>query len=229
MRGLGVQHRVGFFPGLMLGLALTALGVLGLSDPTSAAPKVSTKTIYFTVSGSTPSQVLRSILSRGPGIRTGGKAMATTQAKISQTLKPKGKNGCRYSSKAVITLRLPRLAKSSLKSRSVRRVWRNFDRYIRAHENRHKSIFLSCARRIDKKARRYIRRNGCKNAKVKITQIMVDERLRCNRLNQAYDRRERSRIRALPLIRQARAGTRATVASAKKRKKRVRRAKRKRN
>ncbi|MEM8646157.1 MAG: DUF922 domain-containing protein [Pseudomonadota bacterium] len=214
---------------LVCALSMVVLMVLGSFERASAAPKVSTKTIYFTVRGSTPSQVLQSILSRGPGLTRGGKAMATTQAKISQTLKPKGKNGCRYSSRAVITLRLPRIAKSSLKSRSVRRVWSNFDRYIRAHENRHKSIFLSCARRIDKKARAYIRRNGCKNAKLKITQIMVDERLRCNRLNQAYDRRERSRIRALPLIRQARAGTRATVASAKKRKKRVRRAKRKRN
>ena len=214
---------------LFCALVTVACVVPGSSERASAAPKVSTITIYFTVSGSTPSQVLRSILRKGPGIRTGGKAMATTQAKISQTLKPRGKNGCRYSSKAMITLRLPRLAKSSLKSRSVRRVWRNFDKYIRAHENRHKSIFLSCAKRIDKKARAYIRRHGCKDAKVKITQIMVDERLRCNRLNQAYDRRERGRIRALPLIRQARAGTRATVASAQKRERRARRAKRRRN
>lgn len=224
-----MQHRVGFFPALSRGLALAALGVLGFAEAVVAAPKVSTKTIYFTVSGSTPGQVLRSILSRGPGMRRGGKAMATTQAKISQTLKPRGKNGCRYSSKAVITLRLPRLTKSSRRSASVRRVWSSFDRYIRAHEGRHKSIFLSCAKRIDRKARAYIRKHGCKNAKLKITKIMVDERLRCNRLNLAYDRRERSRIRALPLIRQARAATRATVASAQKRKKRTRRAKRKRN
>ena len=225
-----MRKRVGWAKALICVLVLAASAVLSSAGGLFAAPRISTKTIYFTVSGSTPSQVLRSILSRGPGIRTGGKAMATTQANISQTLKPRGKNGCRYSSKAVITLRLPRLAKSSRKSRSVRRVWRSFDKYIRAHEGRHKSIFLSCAKRIDRRARAYIRKHGCKNAKLKITKIMVDERLRCNRLNQTYDRRERGRIRALPLIRQARAGTRrASVASVRDLKKRSKRAKRRRN
>ncbi len=175
---------------------------LGLTSSTDAAPRISSKTVYFTVSGSTPSALLRSILRKGSKGRVRA-AMATTQANISQTLKPKGKRGCRYSSKAVITTRLPRLAKSSRKSRSVRRVWRSFDRYIRAHEARHKSIYLSCARKIDAKARAYIRRHGCKNARLKITEIMVDERLRCNRLNSRYDLRERKRIRQLPLIRQA--------------------------
>lgn len=129
--------------------------------------------------------------------------MATTQANISQSLKPRGKRGCRYSSKAKITTRLPRLSKSSRKYRAVRSVWRSFDKYIRAHEARHKSIYLSCARKIDRRARAYIRKHGCKNARLEITNIMVDERLRCNRLNQRYDLGERGRIKRLPLIRKA--------------------------
>lgn len=145
---------------------------------------------------------MNSILRNGAGGKSAA-AMATTQANISQTLKPRGKTGCRYSSKARITTRLPRLAKSSRKHRAVRRVWRSFDRYIRAHEAQHKSIYLSCARKIDSRARAYIRKHGCKDAKLQITTIMVDERLRCNRLNQRYDQRERARIRRLPLIKQA--------------------------
>lgn len=183
-------------------IAAAAALSLALAASAAAAPKVTSKTVYFTVSGSTPAALLRDILRKGSVGRVRS-AMATTQANISQSLKPRGKRGCRYSSKAVITMRLPRLAKSSRRSRSVRRVWKSFSRYIRAHENQHRSIYTSCARRIDRKARAYIRKHGCKGARVKITEIMVDERLRCKRLNQRYDLRERKRIRRLPLIRQA--------------------------
>lgn len=184
-----------------LGLGITLLWG-GLAAEAAAAPKISSKTIYFTVTGSTPSAVLRSILRNGAGGQT-GVAMATTQANISQTVKPRGKNGCRYSSKAEITTRLPRLSKASRKHKAVRAVWRSFDKYIRAHEAQHKSIYLACARRIDRKARAHLRKKGCKNAKIEVTIIMLEERLRCHRLNQMYDQRERKRIRRLPLIKQA--------------------------
>lgn len=199
-----------------------------MAEGALAAPKISNKTIYFTVGGSTPAAVLSSILRNNPSRRSVA-AMATTQANISQTLKPKGKNGCRYSSKAVITIRLPRLSKSSRKYRSVRAVWGSFDKYIRGHEARHQSIYLACARNIDKRARAYIRKNGCKNAQLAITKIMVDERLRCNRLNALFDQRERSRIRRLPLITQAKLPNRKVVANQSIRKEKSKQAATKKN
>jgi len=186
-----------------IGLGLGAIFLCtGLAGQAAAAPKISSKTIYFTVSGSTPSAVLRSILRNGAGGQS-GVAMATTQADISQTVKPRGKRGCRYSSKAEITTRLPRLSKVSRKHKAVRAVWRSFDKYIRAHEAWHKSIYLSCARKIDKKARAHLRKKGCKNAKIEVTIIMLEERVRCARLNRMYDQRERKQIGRLPLIKQA--------------------------
>lgn len=197
--------------GLAALLGVAVLSGVSLQE-VSAAPKVSSKTVYFTVEGSTPSAVLRSILAQGGGGKSGA-AMATTEVNISQTLKPRGTSGCNYSSKAMITTRLPRLAKSARKNRAVRSAWGGFIKYIRAHEARHKSIYLSCARKIDKQARAYIRTNGCQNARAKITQIMADEQVRCTRLNQRFDAGERDRIKGLTFIQRAITSNRANRAS----------------
>ncbi|MEM7429577.1 MAG: DUF922 domain-containing protein [Pseudomonadota bacterium] len=183
---------------LLLGLAA---GLAVLTARTEAAPRISTKTTYFTVEGSTPGEVLNSILSRGPGGNS-GVAMATTNASYSQRVEPRGKKGCRIELKVVITMRLPRLAKSS-RAPAVRRVWGSFISYIRQHERYHRTIYTGCARRIDKKVRSAVRKHGCTASRAQVNTILQAENARCERLNRAYDQRERARIKRLPLIRRA--------------------------
>lgn len=183
--------------------AAIALIACACALPAAAAPKVTTKTAYFTVQGSTPAAVLNSILSRGPGGNS-GVAMATTQASYNQKVEPKG-GRCRAALSVDILIRLPRLSKSS-RTKSVRKVWGSFISYIRKHERRHRSIYIGCAKRMDKKVRAAVRKLGCKKSRSRVNAILKEEDARCNRLNRAYDQRERKRIQRLALVRQAKGG-----------------------
>ncbi len=186
-------------------LALILCGVAALPMAGAyAAPRIATKTEYFTVKGSTPGEVLNSILARGPGGNS-GVAMATTNASYNQRVEPRGKKGCRIRLNVTITMKLPRLAKSS-RSRSVRKAWGGFIRYIKRHERRHRSIYIGCAKKMDRKVRAAVRKLGCRKSQSRVRAILQNENARCDRLNAAYDRRERPRIRRLPLVRRAKRG-----------------------
>ena len=132
--------------------------------------------------------------------------MATTQANISQQVKPRGKKSCTQKTTVKIVTHMPRLAKSSRKAPAVRKVWGRFIGYIRRHEARHKSIYIGCARKIEAKVRADIRKNGCEGALSRVRRIMQEENERCARLNAAYDRAERPRIKRLGLVKQSTGG-----------------------
>lgn len=185
--------------------ALFALTPVGL-DPAGAAPKINAKTVYYTVQGSNPTAMLSYMLRNGPR-GNHGRALGTTNARISQTtrLLPKA-NRCQireYRLDVDITVNLPRLAKGQKLSAPARKGWNGFAVYVRHHENRHKSMFIACARRIDKRVRALSRNQSCRAIQAKIQTIFNQENKRCDQQNQAYDRRETKRIDKLPFIRQA--------------------------
>lgn len=74
--------------------------------------------------------------------------MATTQARISQSVNTKKKGKCRPTTKALIITHMPRLSKSSRKVPAVRAQWGKFIRYVKRHEVRHKSTYIGCTEKI---------------------------------------------------------------------------------
>ena len=192
-------------PQILIRIALAAAMLLGGALHAAASPRISSKTVYFTVSGTTPGEVLQSILSTGPGGHS-GVAMATTRANITQRVEPRGNRGCTRKTTVQIITHIPRLSKTSRKNPRLRALWRRFIGYIKRHEARHKSIYIGCAKKIESLVRDHVRKTGCKGALPGVRRIMQAENKRCERLNLAYDRAERPRIRQLGLIRKASGG-----------------------
>lgn len=196
---------------LRTGPAVLLLAVLCTLTPAAieraaAAPKVSSKTVYYTVQGSDPTAMLSYMLRNGPR-GSHGRALGTTNARITQTVNLLPKAGrCqigKYRLDVNITVNLPRIAKGRKLNPQIRNSWNSFAAYVRRHENQHKSMFVACARRIDQRVRGISAKQSCRAIRAKIRAIFSQENKRCDRLNQAYDRRETKRIEKLPFIRQA--------------------------
>ena len=171
-----------------------------------AATKISVKTEYYAVKGNTPASMVAYIVRNGPhGDR--GRAMGTTTAKISQhvDLQTKGR-GCtmrRHRLDVAITMRVPKLASGQKLSASTRSLFNGLASYVRAHENHHKSVFIQCAKRVDRKVAAIRRGQSCGAVRAQIKRIFDTENNRCNAIHHAYDKREAVRVRKLPFIRKA--------------------------
>lgn len=196
----------------LLSLACLMLAPM-IATTATAAPKVSVKTVYYTVHGSTPRDLLVYMLRNGPH-GNHGRALGTTNANIRQSarLSPRGK-GCvvqKHNLDVKMTLHLPRLAKGQKLTASDRNRWNGFAAYVKKHENHHKTLFIGCARRIDSKVRSIPQNQSCRAIAAKIKAIFADEDARCGRANQAYDRNEAKRVVKLPFMRQASTAPRFT-------------------
>jgi predicted secreted Zn-dependent protease len=183
----------------------TALSALP-SHHAAAAPKVSIKTVHYSVRGNTPQTMLAYMLRNGPH-GAAGRALGTTSATISQNmnLEPVG-NGClirNYKLTVAITMNVPKLAAGQQLSASVRSRWNGMAAYIRTHENHHKNVFLACARKIDQRVRAVSRTRSCAAIRSRVRAIFNEENAKCDRIHSAYDQGEAARVRNMPFIRQA--------------------------
>lgn len=170
-----------------------------------AGMRVTQKTSYFLVRGSTASAIFTSLVVHGPGGQS-GRAMATTNAKIRQGFTLVQKRRCylaRYSITVKITMRLPRLASPRRLSPSTRRLWRGFYGYLRRHENHHRAIYIACARRMAAQAGNLARSKSCVGVSSALARLRNTELAKCERRHNAYDRRESGLIKRLGLIRRA--------------------------
>lgn len=190
----------------MLSAVLVAGFTAAFAARTEAAPKVSVKTVYYAVRGNTPQTLLTYMLRNGPH-GEGGRALGTTSATISQNMNLEQlRNGCRirnYRLDVAITMSLPRLEAGQRLDASVRSRWNGLAAYVRAHENHHKTVFLNCAQRIDARIRAVGRTQTCSEVRSRVRAIFNEENSKCDRIQQAYDQKETSRVRNLPFIRQA--------------------------
>lgn len=171
-----------------------------------AAPKVSVKTVYYNVRGSTPQTLLNYMLRNGPHGEN-GRALGTTSATISQNmgLQPTA-TGCRvrnYRLNVDITISLPKLAAGEKLAGTLRSRWYGLVSYVKVHENFHKTMFVSCARRIDQRIRTVTGSGSCGEIRSRVRAIFNEENARCDRLQRAFDQQEAPRVRNLPFIRQA--------------------------
>lgn len=192
--------------GLLTRCASLAAGILLLQASAVSAPRVTSSIIYFPVRGTTPSALYADVLRSAPRGQS-GRAMATTQAKITQDATIRRGARCRLESYRLdvkITTRLPRLAENRRISPALRRTWNGFASYVRRHEARHKAIYLRCVRKIEAGARRAFNKAGsCRAAKSALQRMFRRGLARCEALHAGYDRREAGRIKRLPLIVQA--------------------------
>ena len=152
--------------GFALRLAM-ALAVLGLvASPVLAKARITSKTRYYSVSGTTGYELFKSMNRRGPRHAFMQKAMAQTQYKTSPRGKMVWRKGvCRVENggyDAVITYVFPRPA--ARLSPAMKQRWATFMKHTTGHERVHGRIAVQMANALDSRIRRFAMEDsrGCR-------------------------------------------------------------------
>ncbi len=184
--------------------AFVAFGV-AIAAPASAKPIVKTKFKSYSVPGTSPYALLSYMQRNGPNVN-GSHALASTAASIHHKADFKGTKNCRvknYKLTMTFEITLPKATQASRMPRNVRRRWKQFVSHARWHENKHKAIWMGCARRIEKKVRALRSSGNCNAVWAKARSVAKVQLARCDRLHAAFDRKETARASRIPLIAQA--------------------------
>lgn len=187
-----------------LALASTfALAAL-LASPAEARPKVSVSYSYFNVSGGSALQLLQNLELHGPNV-DGTAAYAATSSNMGFTGSYVQGKTCQLRNFGIIMkyrLRLPR-ANLAGTSQSLRAAWRSFDAFLRRHEIRHTTIWTQCATQLEARIRSLKGFASCDAMSARINDLIASSQAACNAKHDAFDRAERSRLAAQPLVKRA--------------------------
>jgi predicted secreted Zn-dependent protease len=187
-------------------VGLLMVGILaGMLMPTSAVmarPFATTHYEYYSVSGMSAASLHQSMVVHGPQVN-GYKAYAATAMGSQQNgdlvQTPTGCEIRNYQLKLSFTVRLPRLKSSMPLSPDLRAKWASFDKFVRAHEGVHRSIWMSCAAAAEAKVRA-IRARSCEAAQVSASGIMDDVWTQCGKRHDAFDAVQRNPLMRQPFI-----------------------------
>ncbi|MCC2112665.1 MAG: DUF922 domain-containing protein [Hyphomicrobiales bacterium] len=186
-------------------LALAIASVLAGMSPSGAEVVTTTEMKTYTVSGTTPLTILHSMLKRGRQIGHAG-SMAITYARLSFKADISGGDDCRVRSNRVtasFTISLPQHASETTLPASTRKAFRAFREYAKAHELRHREIYLGCARRADRAILKLRAAGNCSAVARSAKQLWKAEMDRCKAAHATFDKRESARSTKVPLLREA--------------------------
>jgi predicted secreted Zn-dependent protease len=184
-----------------LGIGLAA--VLGVT-PVAAGPKVVVSYQYYPVSGKTALELMRNLHLHGPTVAGAG-AYATIQSAFSESGAVVQGKGCRvprYTIGMSFTITLPVAQDLPEASPRVRKAWQSFYNFVKRHEETHKAIWVGCATAMQAQVRALSARS-CEVLQQRAAQIVARGQAQCRRKQDAFDRSERSRLKAQPLLQQA--------------------------
>jgi len=133
-------------------MAATAVLLLGADVPAHGEVVSSTEVVYFDVGGSTPAEIYRNILDRGPRIG-GSRALASIDTRAMQDggMAQNG-NVCTltdYTISLQFVIRRPHIVSEQVLSDADRALWQDMSAFIHVHENQHKDVWLACAAELD--------------------------------------------------------------------------------
>lgn len=204
--------------GLLAGLCCA--GPLFLAGPAAHA-EISARTIErdYRVRGLN-ARTLVSYMRRRPFAGDNGPAMANIrprydlkvetaagEGRARDTRKAARARGCRVDKVSLsirFTMTLPHAVQESRLDHRTKRAWRSFRSFTRRHEETHRRIYLRCARGFLRKAAAMSSQNSCYRLKREVRRLLDREDKACNRLHDAFDRRDFPRVRHMPLFRLAR-------------------------
>jgi len=181
-----------------LGVVVATVG-LGQAE---AKPAFTTKYVYYSVGGDTPEAIYKAMLSRGPRVN-GAKAYAATSAVSSQDGKLLQAASCRiedYQLKIDFEIKLPKIRNEKVLAPADRNRWKDFTRFLRRHEETHRSIWLGCAADLERKVKS-LRAATCAEADKKAASLWETIRKACARKHDAFDAAEQKRLLQHPFVR----------------------------
>lgn len=193
---------------------LAGLLVALTSHSASAAPKYKTKIIYYTVSGTNDAQ-LYAAMNIGSGFFRHKQVYAFITSKSIVDGKYYQGKTCKLKGLRIrgdFVIRLPKLSSRAKISKSTKRRFKSFLRFVKRHEYRHRSDYISCFKRAERKIAS-IRVKSCKTFLVRTNAILAREGKRCERIARAFDAAESKRVVRQPFVRVAKKqATRKAVA-----------------
>lgn len=135
-------------------MAAAAVLLLDAHIPAHGEVVSSTDVVYFDVVGSTPAEIYRNIMDRGPRIG-GSKALASIGTRTVQDGRiAQFGDSCvlkDYTITLQFVIRRPRITNENVLSDADRALWRNMNAFIQTHENEHKDVWSACAVELDNK------------------------------------------------------------------------------
>lgn len=178
--------------------------MLAAGEADAAGPKVSVKYAYYPVDGSTAVGIMRALHVDGPTVNGEG-AYAYTTSEMTQSGTVRQGKSCSipgYTIGIQFTITLPAARDLPGARPRVRAAWKSFYSFVKRHEETHKSIWIGCAASMQAKVRA-IKAPTCDVLAASIERVLAQGQAACHRKHAAFDRAERSRLAAQPLIRQA--------------------------
>jgi predicted secreted Zn-dependent protease len=182
------------------GLAVGVVVLTALASGTArAAPSFATKYSYYTVSGRSTTSIFASLLRRSLQVN-GRRHHAITSIDISRPKIVRSAKGCSVSGPSIrFLIRLPRLDNEASLSASDRRLWQQFSTFVRQHEERHRAIWMGCARTIEAS----LRGKSCGQIERTMRRVIDQAKAACRKQDAAFDAVEQSRLENHPFIRSA--------------------------
>jgi len=181
-------------------------GILGAmvmpTSPAMARPFATTHYEYYSVSGMSAASLHQSMVVHGPQVNGYQAYAATSMGSQQNGALVQTPNGCEvrnYQLRLSFSVRLPRLRSGSPMSPDLRAKWASFDKFVRAHEGVHRSIWMSCAAGAEAKVRA-IRARSCDAAQAMASGIIDETWGQCAKRHDAFDAAQRNPLMRQPFI-----------------------------
>jgi len=182
-----------------------AIGALGGAAEAFGRISQTTEIRDYRVYGTTPRELVSYMRAR-PFAGDNGPALANIRPRYSLKIETGMHRGqCRIRSVHLsirFVMSLPRAMDRRRFKRGTAGAWRSFRAFTLRHESVHRRYYLTCARRFLQKARR-LTASGCFGMQWKAQSLLDREDRACNRLHDAFDRRDFPRVARMALFRRA--------------------------
>lgn len=181
--------------------ALTALACLGFGHMAAAKPITSTKITHYSVSASTANGLDQQMSSLGPWH---GRERAYANIVVRPSYDGRLVQGkvCKLQNFKVVatfTMTLPKLASGLKLSKTLQGQWKSFASFARRHEETHRSIWLDCLTKAERRALA-LRVTACDALGREVDRVFASEWSRCEKRQEAFDIAERTKLAQHPLI-----------------------------
>lgn len=190
---------------LAVALPLPAMLLLSFLAPVRAEIVSHAKVSYFTVEGSTPAEIYRNILDRGPLVN-GSRALAsiTTQTTQDGDLDEQG-GICRVTNYVItldFTIQRPRIANEQVLPPADHALWQQMNTFIETHENQHKSVWSACAADLDAHIET-LQAPTCEELGKNAEALWEDMLASCDKTQRHYDEEQSRALMKQPFMQRA--------------------------
>ena len=187
--------------------AMTAMMTLMLCAPAQATVISTTSYGYFTVNGSTPAQIYRSLLNHGPQVNHRQSIASNAMSAIQDGRLKRSNGACKvqgYTIKLRFVTTRPQITNERVLPPADLRLWRQFYSFIKQHEDEHKQVWLNCAAALERRINA-ISAPSCGQTAARANAMWKQMLATCDREQNSFDSSQSAELEHQPFMRRVRA------------------------